>query len=76
MKGSGMTPEDLHRSRSQRIRAFTIAAILWVAVAGAFAIIDRTTTLDGFTGMTSGMILALFFAIVAVVLRRKQSRGR
>ncbi|WP_086521586.1 hypothetical protein [Clavibacter michiganensis] len=71
-----MTPEDPDRSRSQRIRAFTIAAVFWVAAAGVFAIIDCTTTLDGFTGMTMGVVLALFFAIVAVVLRRKQSRGR
>lgn len=67
-----MTPEDLDRSRSQRIRAFTVAAILWVAVAGVFAIIDHTTTLNGFTGMTMGVILALSFAVVAMVLRRKR----
>jgi hypothetical protein len=67
-----MAPGDRDRSRAQQVRVFTIGAVVWVV----FAVIEYATTLDGWTGMMTGVILAPLFAVVAMVLRRTRSQGR
>lgn len=47
---------------------FAIGAVVWVVLAGVFAIIDYTTTLNGWAGMMTGVLMAPLFAIVAVAL--------
>lgn len=69
-----MTPADRYKLRAQKIRLFTIVAIVWVVVAGVSMVIERTTDLNGFAGMWLGIIMAVFTALVVVVLRVKQSR--
>jgi F0F1-type ATP synthase assembly protein I len=71
-----MVPEDRDRSRAQQARVFTIGAVVWVVFAVVFAVIEYATTLDGWTGMMTGVILAPLFAVVAMVLRRTRSQGR
>jgi F0F1-type ATP synthase assembly protein I len=71
-----MALEDRNRFSAQQIRLFTIGAVVWVVIAVVFAVIEYTTTLNGWSGMMTGVILALLFAGVAVVLRRKQSQRR
>jgi F0F1-type ATP synthase assembly protein I len=71
-----MVPEDRDRSRAQQARVFTIGAVVWVVFAVVFAVIEYATTLDGWTGMMTGVILAPLFAVAAMVLRRTRSQGR
>jgi F0F1-type ATP synthase assembly protein I len=71
-----MVPEDRDRSQAQQARVFTIGAVVWVVFAVVFAVIEYATTLDGWTGMMTGVILAPLFAVVAMVLRRRRSQGR
>jgi membrane protein YdbS with pleckstrin-like domain len=76
MRRSSMALEDRNRFRAQRIRVFTIGAVVWVVIAVVFAVIEYTTTLNGWSGMMTGVILALLFAGVAIGLRSKQSQRR
>jgi membrane protein YdbS with pleckstrin-like domain len=71
-----MAPEDRNRLRAQQVRVFMIGAVVWVLIAVVFAVIEYTTTLNGWGGMMTGVILAPLFAVVAIVLRRKQSQRR
>jgi membrane protein YdbS with pleckstrin-like domain len=71
-----MAPGDRNRLRAQQVRVFTIGAVVWVVIAVVFAVIEYTTTRNGWGGMMTGVILAPFFAVVAIVLRRKQSQRR
>jgi len=71
-----MAPEDRDRLRAQQVRVFAIGAVVWVVLAGMFAIIDYTTTLNGWAGMMAGVLIAPLLAVVAVALRRKQSQKR
>ena len=69
-----MTSADRRKLRAQKIRLFTIVAIVWVVVAGLSTVIEYTTDLNGFTGTWLGVIMAVFTAVVVVVLRMQQSR--
>jgi F0F1-type ATP synthase assembly protein I len=71
-----MASEHRNRSRAQQVRVFRIGAVVWVVIAVVFAVIEYTTTLNGWGGMMTGVILAPLFAIVPRVLRRKQSQRR
>jgi polyferredoxin len=69
-----MTPADRHKLRAEKIRSFTIVAIVWVVVAGVSVVIEHTTDLNGFASMWLGSIMAVFTALVVVVLRVQQFR--
>ena len=69
-----MTAADRHKLRAQKIRLFTIIAIVWVVIAGVSVVIEHTTDLNGFAGIWLGIIMAVFTALVVVVLRVQQSR--
>jgi Na+-driven multidrug efflux pump len=71
-----MTPADRHKLRAQKIRLFTIVAIVWVVVAGVSVVIEHTTDLNGFAGIWLGIIMAVFTALVVVVLRVQQARQK
>jgi Na+-driven multidrug efflux pump len=70
----GMPSTDRHKLRAQKIRLFTILAIVWAVLAGVSAVIEHTTDLNGFAGIWLGIIMAVFTALVVVVLRMQQSR--
>lgn len=71
-----MTPEELDRSRSVRIRRYTVLSLFWMTIAAVFAIVNYTTTLNVVAGVVSCVLATLILAGFAVALRLKQSQSR
>lgn len=66
------TPDEL---RAQQIRLFTVWIIFWCLVAGIFAVLELTTSINGFAGAVGGLGLVIFGIGVVLWLRHQKHQA-